>query len=137
MKFESTVLMYLSSVPLHKMKTLIMVIILSVISLPGTKADCSSEIISGRITFSLFAKTFDAILLITLQRLMGRNCPGSSGVATFVISTIKLLFMLSWLSSLQRIQRTARVTSSLHKYHCFWKNCAGKPSGPGAFKGNI
>ncbi|XP_045090349.1 uncharacterized protein [Aegilops tauschii subsp. strangulata] len=37
-------------------------IMLSVTSRPGTKADCSSEMISGKITFRRFASTFEAIL---------------------------------------------------------------------------
>jgi hypothetical protein len=81
------------------MKALLCVIILSVINLPGTKVDCSSDIISGRITFNLFANTFEAILYMTLHRLIGRNYPNSSEEATFGISTIKVLLIPSGLSS--------------------------------------
>ena len=58
------------------------VIILSVIRRVGTKADCSSTITLSNITFSLFA-TFEAILYMTLHKLIGR--PNSSTLSTFGI----------------------------------------------------
>ena len=46
-------------------------IVLSVISLPGTKALYESEMTLGRIVFNLFANTLDTILETTLLRLIG------------------------------------------------------------------
>jgi hypothetical protein len=48
-------------------------IILSVINLPGTNADCSDDIIKDKINFNRLAKTLKAILNSTLQRLIGLN----------------------------------------------------------------
>uniref|UniRef100_A0A453NJH2 Flavin-containing monooxygenase n=1 Tax=Aegilops tauschii subsp. strangulata TaxID=200361 RepID=A0A453NJH2_AEGTS len=55
------------------------VMMLSVMSLPGTKADCSSETISGNTTLRRLEITFEAILYNTLHKLIGRNCDKSVG----------------------------------------------------------
>lgn len=60
-------------------------VVLSVISLLGTKALCESEITLGRIVFNLFANTLDTILETTLLRMIGRNsviCWGSFTLGT-------------------------------------------------------
>ena len=86
---------------------------LSVINLPGTKADCSGEIISGRICLSLLAITLDAILYSTLHKLIGLNYLRRVGFFTFGMRTKVVLLMEAADSVPSTILRTTLVTSPL------------------------
>ena len=58
--------------------------------LPGTKAHCSSEMISGRTLFNRLAKALDIILYTTLQRLIGQNWFKDTGFWTLGIKTMNI-----------------------------------------------
>jgi hypothetical protein len=66
---------------------------LSVMSLLSTNVDYSFEITLGKIICSLFATVLEAILYITLHRLIGQNCPSLTGFSTLGISTMHMLFI--------------------------------------------
>ena len=88
--------------------------ILSVISLPGTKVDCSSEIISGNTNFKGFEITLNAILSKTLHRLIRRNYDRRVGFFTLGIRTKADSLMHSTDIVPSTILNTTLVTSS-HK----------------------
>ncbi|TYG78465.1 hypothetical protein E1A91_D02G061000v1 [Gossypium mustelinum] len=69
---------------------------LSVISQPGTKADCIREITPGKVPFSLLANTFDRILYKTLHKAIGRRSFIQSGLFILQIKTIVVSFIESW-----------------------------------------
>ena len=49
------------------------IVVLSVICLPGTKTLWASDITFGKITFNLFAKTLETILDTTFSKLIGQT----------------------------------------------------------------
>jgi hypothetical protein len=111
--------------------------ILSVICLSAMKALYASEIICGKIPFSLLTITFDIILYKTLQKLIGRKLTMDTGDFIFGMRAIwvKLIPLRIFPELIAEV--TARVTSPPTMCQFFWKNKAFIPSGPGALRGCI
>lgn len=65
---------------------------LCVINLPGMKALCDSEMISGRKGLTLFAVDFEIMRVMTFERLIGRRSFGLFGCLTFGMRTIWVWF---------------------------------------------
>ena len=85
---------------------------LSVISLPGMKALCDSEIIAGRMVLSRLAMALDTPLYISLHRVMGLSSTNFLGFPFFGISTMEVTMMSLGRYRLLRKSKQADVTSS-------------------------
>ena len=84
-------------------------------SLPGTKAVCSSEIMSSGTSFSQLAITLGAILYNTLQREIGVNWDSKVGFFTFGIKTKIVSLMHSAISVLSIMVSLMHSLSFDHK----------------------
>ena len=73
------------------------------INLPGTKADCVSEISEGRQAFNLWHNTLDIILYPTLHKLIGLSSVIFVGLSILGIKQIFIIFNLA--SSFPKIKK--------------------------------
>lgn len=109
---------------------------MSCISLSGVKAPWSGWMSLPNTTFNLFTKTFEIILWIVEQRLIGRKWFDAYGFSILGIKAIKV-----WFTSFKSFPEwkkafTAFVTELPTIGQNFWKKKGGYPSGPGALSGS-
>ena len=91
--------------------------ILSLIALFDWKALCDSEIISSRIFFNQFAKTFEINLYRMLHRAIRQNSVTCSGLLTFGISVMYLWFKPAGITPEFIQEITALVNGEQHIVH--------------------
>lgn len=109
-------------------------------SLFGMNTLWFEDITTRKICFSLLDIDLAMTLYITLHKLIGQHSTTSLVFSFFFFFGIRAVWV--WLRGARlpcslRMCKHVVVITSLTKFQCFWKNAAGRPSGPSAFVGHI
>ena len=104
-------------------------VVLSMISLFGTKALWALDMTFGRIVFNRLAITFETILDTTLARLIGRYSHMCSSLFFLGMSTMWARFILCRHHLECNTDNTADVTLGPTMCQNFWKKYGDIPSG--------
>ena len=107
--------------------------ILSEINLPGTNADCVSDICLGRHDFNLWHETLEMILYHTLQRLINLSSVILVGHSVLGIMQIFVLLSRGSISLVTKKLLTRSSKSFLIIGKECWKKIVVIPFGPRAF----
>lgn len=86
--------------------------------------------------FNLLTITLKASFTLTLHRLIGLNALIEEGFSSLGISTRKDSFDFGHTSAFSNVLFTKSTNAGPVVFQVFWKNIAGKPSGPEALRGD-